>query len=69
MVDMLHKCHEMAKAHPQYDFYTAVSSNVSDILDNGENGVRTAAKGQVKWSESLGVINAAIDGYLEDANS
>lgn len=69
MVDMLHKCHEMAKENPHYDFYNAVSSDVSTILSDSENSIRTAAKGSVKWSETLGVINAAIDAYLEDANS
>ena len=69
MVNMLHKCHEMAKEHPQYDFYKSVSSDITDILDSNENGIRAASKGQVKWSESLGIINSTIDAFLEDANS
>ena len=68
MVTMLHKCHEMAKANPHYDFYTAVSSDVTDILDSNENGIRAASKGQVQWSESVGVIYSAVDAYLADAN-
>ena len=69
MVDMLHTCHDMARANPHYDFYNAVSSDVSTILDSSENSIRTAAKGEVKWSESVGVISSAVDAFLEDANS
>ena len=69
MVNMLHKCHEMAKANPHYDFYTAVSSDVTSILDSNENGIRAASKGQTQWSESVSAINSAIDAYLADANS
>ena len=68
MVEMLHKCHEMAQANPHYDFYTAVSTDVKDILDSNENGIRAASKGQTQWSESVGVIYSAIDAYLNDAN-
>ena len=59
----------MARANPHYDYYNAVSSDVSAILDSSENSIRTAAKGQVKWSESVGVISSAIDAFLDDANS
>lgn len=68
MVNMLHKCHDMAKENPHYDFYTAVSSDVTTILDSNENGIRATSKGQTQWSESLSVINSAIDAYLADAN-
>lgn len=68
MVTMLHKCHDMAKANPHYDFYTAVSTDITSILDSNENGVRAASKGQTQWSESVGVVYSAIDAYLADAN-
>lgn len=68
MVEMLDKCHELARANPHYDFYTAVSSDITSILDSNENGVRAASKGQTQWSESVGVIYSAIDAYLQDFN-
>ena len=68
MVEMLHKCHEMAQANPHYDYSNAISTDISDILDTSENSIRVAAKGQTQWSESLGVIYSAIDAYIEDAN-
>ena len=69
MIDMLHKCHEIAKANPHYDFYTAVSTDVKDILDSNENGIRAASKGQTPWSESVSAIYSAIDAYLAEYNS
>ena len=70
MVTMLHKCHEMAQANPHYDFSNAVSSDVSSILDANEpGGIRAAAKGNAKWSESLGVMYSVIDAYVNDANA
>ncbi len=70
MVEMLHKCHEMAKENPYYDFYRAVSEDVTDLLDSNEaGGIRAASKGMYQWSESLGAVNAAIDAYLDDYNN
>ena len=69
MIDMLHKCHEIAKANPHYDFYTAVSTDVTKILDSNETGIRATSKGQLQWSEIVSMSSAAIDAYLEDANS
>ena len=69
MVEMLDKCHELARANPHYDFYTAVSADVTTLLDNNENGVRSASKGIAKWSESLSAIYSAVDAYLNEYNS
>ncbi|MCQ2416496.1 MAG: extracellular solute-binding protein [Oscillospiraceae bacterium] len=69
MVEMLHKCHEIAQENPFFDFYLAVSSDVKDILDSNENGIRCASKGIAPWSESLSVIYSAIDAFIEDANA
>lgn len=68
MIDMLHKCHEMAGEHPFYDFYNATSTEVGTILDSNENGIRCASKGVAPWSESLGVIYNVIDNYINDYN-
>ncbi len=70
MVQMLHKCHEMAKANTHYDFYNAVSTDVSDILDSNDlGGIRSASKGMNKWSESVGAVYSAIDAYIDEYNS
>lgn len=69
MVDMKKKCDELAMANPHYDFYTGTSKDVTDLLDAGENSVRVAAKGSTPWSESLSVIYAAIDSFLNDYNN
>ena len=68
MVEMLHKCHEIAKAHPYYDFYNAVSSDVSKLLDSNETGIRSASKGQIKWSEIVNSTSSALDAYLNNYN-
>lgn len=68
MIEMLHKCHELAKANPHYDFMNAVSSDVSSLLDSNETGIRATSKGQLQWSEIIGMTSSAIDAYLADCN-
>ncbi len=69
MVQMKIKLDEMAQANPVYDFYTSTSADVATILDSSENGIRTATKGQIQWSETLGTISSAIDAYLAEYNA
>lgn len=70
MVTMLHKCHDMAKENPFYDFYNAIDQDVSDLLDGNElGGIRAASKGTYQWSESVGVVSPAIDQYLSEYNA
>ena len=68
MCQMLDKVHALAQANPHYDFYNAVSTDVSGILDSNENGIRAASKGQTQWSESVSAIYSAIDAYLAEYN-
>ena len=70
MVEMLHKCHEMAKENPRYDFFNAISKDVSDLLDSNElGGIRSASKGSYQWSESVSAVAPAIDAYLDEYNN
>lgn len=69
MVQMKIKMDEMARANPVYDFYTGTSADITAILDSSENGIRTATKGQIQWSETVGTISSAIDAYLAEYNS
>ena len=69
MVEMKKKCDELAQANPYYDFFNAVSSDVSGLLDSNENGIRAASKGQTPWSESVSAIYSAVDAYLNEYNS
>lgn len=69
MVQMKIKMDEMARANPVYDFYTGTSADVTKILDSSENGIRTATKGQIQWSETVGTIGSAIDAYLAEYNA
>ncbi|MBQ5335401.1 MAG: extracellular solute-binding protein [Oscillospiraceae bacterium] len=68
MVEMSKKLNEMAAANPYYDFFKAVSTDITDILDSNENGIRSAAKGNLKWSEVVGAIYSTIDAYLKQYN-
>lgn len=68
-IDMLHKCHELAKANPHYDFFNAVSSDISNILDSNEaGGIRATSKGQYQWNECVSAASSVIDSYLEEYN-
>lgn len=68
MIDMKKKLDEMAQANPYFDFYNAVSTDVSTLLDSNENGIRAASKGQTPWSESVSAIYSAIDAFLAQYN-
>ena len=69
MVEMLHKCHDIAKAHPYFDFYTAVSSDVTKLLDSNETGIRGASKGKIQWSEIVASTSSALDAYINKYNN
>ncbi len=68
MVDMKKKLDEMAQAHPFYDFFKSISTDITDILDSNETGIRATSKGQVQWSEVVGAVNSTIDAFLKQAN-
>jgi len=69
MVEMKKKLDEMAQANPYYDFFNAISSDVSGLLDSNENGIRCASKGIAPWSESVSAIYSAVQAYLDEYNS
>jgi ABC-type glycerol-3-phosphate transport system substrate-binding protein len=68
MVQMRKKLDEMAQANPYYDFFNAVSTDVSGILDSNETGIGATSKGTLKWSEVVGSVYATIDKFLEQYN-
>src|SRR5574344_1175637 len=40
MIDMRNNLTDLAVANPMFDFYTGVSSDITDTLDSGECGIR-----------------------------
>ncbi|MBR5405483.1 MAG: ABC transporter substrate-binding protein [Oscillospiraceae bacterium] len=68
MVQMVKKLHEMARANPQYDFFNAVSTDVSGILDSNETGIGCTSKGALKWSEVVSAVYSTIDAFLNQYN-
>lgn len=70
MVQMRKKLDEMAKANPYYDFFNAVSTDVSGILDSNETGIGATTKSAMKkWSEVVGEVYSTIDAFLKQYNS
>lgn len=68
MIDMRDKMTEMAIANPVFDFYTGVSSDITDTLDSGEYGIRASLQGGVSWAETVSACYSVIDALIQDAN-
>lgn len=70
MLKMMDNCNELARANTHFDFYNAVSADVTQLLDSNDlGGIRSAAKGTYKWSESVSAAYSVIDSYLEEYNA
>ena len=68
MIDMKKEIERLARENPVFDFYNAVSTDISLILDSQEYGIRASANG-VPWSETLDSISNTIDKLIDEAVS
>lgn len=68
MIEMKETMDEMALENPVIDFKTGVSTDLSDMLDSSEYGVRAASRG-TPWNESLATIKDAVQTMLDEANN
>lgn len=68
MIAMKNKMDEIALENPVIDFKAGVTTDLFDMMDSSENGVRAASRG-TPWNESLAAIKDAVEAMVEEANS
>lgn len=68
MIEMKNTMDEMALEHGVIDFKAGVSTDLADMLDSSEYGVRAAGKG-TPWNESLAQIKEPVQTMIDDANN
>jgi hypothetical protein len=68
MIAMKNTMDAIALENPVLDFKYAVNTDLTDMLDSGEYGVRAASRG-TPWSKSLATIKDAVAAIVDEANS
>ena len=68
MIDMKNEMNELAMSNPVIDFKNGVTTDLFDMLDSSENGVRAAGKG-TPWNESLAAIKNPVQTMIDEANN
>jgi len=68
MIDMKNEMNELAMANPVIDFKNGVTTDLANMLDSSENGVRASGKG-TPWNESLSAIQNPVQTMLDEANN
>ncbi|MBR0483143.1 MAG: carbohydrate ABC transporter substrate-binding protein [Oscillospiraceae bacterium] len=68
MIDMKNEMNELAMENPVIDFKNGVTTDLFDMLDSSENGVRAAGKG-TPWNESLAAIKNPVQTMIDEANN
>lgn len=67
MIEMANTMNEMALENPVFDVFNGISSDVTDVLDSSEHGVRATSRG-TQWSESVNAIYDQIQNFIDEAN-
>lgn len=67
MIEMKNSMNTLAMEHPFIDFKDGVSTDLHDLLDSGETGVRAAGKG-VPWNETFAAIREPVQAMIDEAN-
>lgn len=67
MIDMKNEMNALAMENPVIDFKNGVTTDLFNMLDSSENGVRAAGKG-TPWNESLAAIQNPVQTMIDEAN-
>lgn len=68
MYDMKFELDRLAQEHPVFDFYTGVSTDLTNILDSGSAGIRVSTSGEVTWAQAVEANYDAVDILIKEAN-
>ncbi|MCM1330517.1 MAG: extracellular solute-binding protein [Ruminococcus sp.] len=68
MIEMKHTIAQMAKENPVYSIHTGVGSELSSMLDSGDQGIRAPFYG-TEWATVRESLADATDTYIEEFNA
>lgn len=68
MIEMKNAMDDLALANPMVDYKSAVTTDLFDMLDSSEYGVRAASRG-TPWNETLSTIKDAVAAMVDEANN
>jgi hypothetical protein len=68
MYDMKFELDRLALEHPVFDFYTGVSTDLTNILDSGQTGIRVSTGGEVTWAQAVEANYDAVDLLINEVN-
>lgn len=68
MIEMYNTLNDMALENPVFDLYNGISSDVTDVLDSSETGIRATSRGTSTWSEVVNSIYDQIQNFIDEAN-
>ncbi len=68
MIEMRHKLFDMTAEHPMYSIHTGCPTDLYNILDSGETGIRAAFYGH-DWPSVRESLSEAADVMIEEFNA
>lgn len=68
MYDMKFELDRLASEHPVFDFYTGVSTDLTNILDSSGTGIRVSTGGEVTWAQAVEANYDAVDLLIKEVN-
>lgn len=68
MYNMKFELDRLASENPVFDFYTGVSTDLSNILDSGTEGIRVSTGGEVTWAEAVEKNYDRVDILINEVN-
>ena len=68
MIEMMYKVNEMTAEHPMYSIHTGCPSDMLELLDSGETGVRAAFYGH-DWPSTREALAPALDVLIDEFNA
>ena len=68
MIEMNDKINQLTIENPVYDLHAGCPTDLYDILDSGDYGIRAAFYG-VEWSTVRDELNNVVNVYIDEFNS
>lgn len=68
MYNMKFELDRLASENPIFDFYTGISTDLTNILDSGTEGIRVSTGGEVTWAEAVEKNYDRVDILINEVN-
>lgn len=69
MYNMKFELDEITAKNPVFDFYTGVSTDLTNIIDSGTTGIRVSTTGQGTWAQVVEANYSAVDTLINEVNN